>query len=104
MGFSLTNIVEANDGLEAVEKFIQYKGDFQIVLMDCLMPIMDGFDSTISIHNECEKIGIEPVPVIAVTASVSPTTHSKCMKTGMRYVVTKPYSEQDLIMSIKACM
>jgi len=102
--FSITNIVEATNGLEAVEKFQQYKGAFQFVLMDCLMPIMDGFKSTTSIHTECDKLGIEPVPVIAVTASVSSTTRSKCIESGMKYIVTKPYSEQDLIMSIKSCM
>ena len=104
MGFSRMNVIEASNGLEAIEKFKQHKGKIHFVLMDCLMPIMDGFESTLSIHTECDKLGIEPVPVIAVTASVSSTTHSKCIESGMKYVVTKPYSEQDLIMSIKSCM
>ena len=103
MGIKITNIVEAKDGLEAVEKFKQHKGKFQLVLMDCLMPIMDGFESTVQIHNACDELGIDAVPVVAVTASVSPQMHSKCYETGMKYVVTKPFSEQDLIMSIKSC-
>ena len=103
MGIKITNIVEAKDGLQAVEKFKQHKGKFQLVLMDCLMPIMDGFESTVQIHNACDELGIDAVPVVAVTASVSPQMHSKCYETGMKYVVTKPFSEQDLIMSIKSC-
>ena len=104
MGMIFTSVVEASDGNEAIEKFRNYEGDIQLVLMDCHMPILDGFDATVQIHKACESMGIEPVPVIAVTASVSPDLHTRCLSTGMVGVVTKPYSENDLLFSIVSCI
>lgn len=104
MGIECTEIVEATDGLEAYTKFKASEGNFQLILMDCLMPVVDGFEATVKIHDECERLGIEPVPVVAVTASVSNTIRDKCFQHGMNFVVTKPYTEQDLVSSIQACM
>lgn len=104
MGMIFTDVVEASDGKEAVEKFVNYGGDIQLVLMDCHMPILDGFDATLQIHKTCDMLNIEPVPVIAVTASVSPDLHTRCLSTGMVGVVTKPYSENDLLFSIVSCI
>ena len=104
MGLKITQIVDAVNGRDAVEKFSQYKGDFQLVLMDCHMPILDGFDSTVQIHGICSALGIEAVPVVAVTASVSTDIYDKCLSVGMKYVVTKPYSELDLMASIQSCI
>eukprot|EP00752_Nemacystus_decipiens_P006327 g5703.t1 len=97
-------ILEAADGQEAVDIFVERKGDVQLILMDCLMPILNGFDATVAIHKECDRLGLEPVPVVAVTASVSPDVREKCYTHGMKYVVTKPYSEDELLASIKACL
>lgn len=104
MGVEYTDIVEAENGMDAFNKFKECRGDFQLVLMDCLMPVVDGFSATLKIHSECDRLGIEPVPVVAVTASVSPDVREKCLKHGMKYVVTKPYTESDLLFSIQACM
>ena len=104
MGIDYSSVVEAIDGKDAVEKFIEHRGKFQLVLMDCLMPIMDGFASTVAIHKECSRLGIEAVPVVAVTASLSSEIHSKCFSSGMKYIVTKPYTENDLLISVKSCI
>lgn len=66
------SIVEACDGQEAVDLFRQDAEAFDLILMDCLMPIVDGFNATIMIHEACAEKGLEAVPVVAVTASVSP--------------------------------
>ena len=100
----ISDIVEAVDGLDAVSKFSECSGDFQLVLMDCHMPILNGFDATVKIHECCSEFGIEPVPVVAVTASVSTDVYDKCLSSGMKYVVTKPYSELDLMASIQSSM
>ena len=97
------NIVEASDGKEAVDIFTEHNGDFDLVLMDCMMPIMDGFSATIEIHNICSKMGIEAVPVVAVTASLSTDIYDKCHDSGMVCVVTKPYTVTDLVASVYTC-
>lgn len=104
MGLNIDYVAEAVDGRDAVNKFMKEEGDFQLVLMDCHMPILDGFNATIQIHDHCSKIGIEAVPIVAVTASVSTDVYEKCISAGMKYVVTKPYSELDLMASIKSCI
>lgn len=97
-------IVQAVNGQDAFNKFKESEGNFQLILMDCLMPVVDGFESTTLIHRECTRLGIEPVPVVAVTASVCPDIRQKCKEYGMKYVVTKPYTKEELLLSIKACM
>lgn len=96
------SIVEACNGQEAVDLFRDEAEAFDLILMDCLMPIVDGFNATVMIHGVCHELGIEAVPVVAVTASVSPDIHSKCYESGMCYIVTKPYTVFDLTVSIKS--
>jgi len=103
-GLDIGEIVEAMDGQEAIDIFKINKGLFDIILMDCLMPIIDGFSATLQIHKECDRLGIEPVPVVAVTASVSSELHEKCRLSGMKFVVIKPYSVEELSSSISACV
>lgn len=64
----------ANNGIEAVEKVKQKT--YQIILMDCLMPKMDGFTAT----KEIRKLGIT-TPIVALTASALQETKEQC-KTG----------------------
>lgn len=96
------SIAEACDGQEAVDLFREGAGGFDLILMDCLMPIVDGFNSTVMIHEACREMGLEAVPVVAVTASVSADIQSKCYSSGMSYIVTKPFTERDLIVSMKS--
>lgn len=101
-GLRITGIDESVNGQDAVDKFAECDGNFQLVLMDCHMPILDGFDATVKIHDLCNTLGIEAVPVVAVTASVSSDIKEKCLSSGIKYVVTKPYSEIELMASIQS--
>ena len=103
-GLYVTDVKEAKDGQEAVDTFRENVGDFQLILMDCHMPILDGFDATIQIHKICASLNLEPIPVVAVTASVSSDIEKRCLSSGMKYVITKPYSEIDLLASIQSCL
>eukprot|EP00903_Cladosiphon_okamuranus_P013158 g12272.t1 len=96
------SIAEACNGQEAVDLFREDAEAFDLILMDCLMPVVDGFSATIMIHKMCNEMGLEPVPVVAVTASVSPDIQSKCYESGMSSIVTKPYTVFDLTDSIKS--
>jgi len=105
MGMVITDVIEAVNGKEAVEMFKKHGGNINLVLMDCHMPVMNGFLATTEIHKYCVKdIMIPPVPIIAVTASVSNELHDKCLTHGMIGVVVKPYSENDLLFAIVSCM
>lgn len=94
---SKMEIIEATNGKEALEKFARY--DFDIVLMDVQMPIMNGYEATQQIRNNFESPKKE-VPVIALTASVIRSDLDKCGKAGMDDYVPKPFKSEQLFTAI----
>ena len=75
----------AVDGREALQK--ARSGDYDIVFMDCYMPLMDGFQATQRIRR---SPGTEELPVIALTASVTEEDRTRCLEAGMNGTVGKP--------------
>lgn len=78
----------AMNGLEAL-KLIK-ENQFDIILMDCQMPVMDGFDATKQIRRQ-EKSGSH-TPIIAVTANAMEGDRERCLKAGMDDYLKKPVS------------
>ncbi|WP_246601303.1 hybrid sensor histidine kinase/response regulator [Alteromonas antoniana] len=76
----------AVNGLAAVEAC--QANQYDVVFMDCHMPIMDGFQSAQQIKCEFE----DNVTVVAMTADTTPDTRLKCFESGMSDVVTKPFT------------
>jgi len=79
----------ANDGVEAVEKV--KNTTYQVILMDCLMPKMDGFTAT----KEIRKLGIT-TPIVALTASALQETKEKCKEAGMDDYLAKPFDKDEI--------
>ena len=79
-------VIEANNGLEAVQR-IQEDPQFDLILMDCQMPMMDGFEATQQI---IQLLGNKTPPIIALTASAMKETEVKSLNSGMSAFVTKP--------------
>ena len=79
----------AKNGSEALDLF--QKNQYNLILMDCEMPVMDGYEATIQIRN-IEKM--EPtrkrVPIAALTAHALHDVEQKCLEVGMDKFVTKP--------------
>lgn len=77
----------AGDGLEAVA-LISGRHPYDVVLMDCRMPRLDGFDATRRIRKQ-EPPGVR-VPIIAMTASALEGERERCLEAGMDDYLTKP--------------
>lgn len=80
--------VVAENGSEALSMVIQRGKSFAMILMDCQMPEMDGFEAT----KRIKKLGNHFIPVLAMTADVSVQNKVACMKSGMDEVIAKPIS------------
>lgn len=87
----------ASNGAEAIETFKTEAYD--LILMDCQMPILDGYQAT----KEIRKIedGKSHIPIIAMTASVLKGDMDKCLQAGMDDYTSKPINTQKLIETIK---
>ncbi|MDP2114845.1 MAG: response regulator [Bacteroidota bacterium] len=85
----------ANNGLEAVEIF--RKNKFDVILMDIMMPVMDGLEATIQIREE-EKItnSDSRTPIIALTANTMDNDRDTCISYGMDDFMSKPFDIEKL--------
>ena len=91
MGFEVT---VAENGSRALDAFAA--GHFDAVLMDCQMPVMDGYESTTRIRDLERGRGVKRTPVIAVTAYGLAGDREKCLAHGMDDYLGKPYSVKEL--------
>jgi signal transduction histidine kinase/CheY-like chemotaxis protein len=92
----------ANNGSEALAKLkvsSHINMPYTIVLMDCQMPVMDGYEATINIRSgDCGELN-QDIPIIAMTANAMTGDKEKCLDTGMNDYFTKPI-EQEAIFTI----
>lgn len=88
-------VVIANDGIEAVEKFSEAKYDF--ILMDIMMPVMDGLEATVKIREVEEMNQVEKrTPIIALTANTMDNDRNTCLSYGMDEFMAKPFDIEKL--------
>ncbi|MDV5170168.1 ATP-binding protein [Photobacterium rosenbergii] len=86
----------ANNGQEAVDK-VKAGKQYYAVLMDCMMPVMDGFTATEAIRAWEEETAAQALHIIALTASVLDADISKCYEVGMNDYVAKPFKKDILL-------
>ena len=72
---------------------------FDLILMDCQMPEIDGFEATMAIRAQEEKSGAR-VPIIALTAHAIKGYREQCLEAGMDAYISKPFNKQNLLDTI----
>ena len=88
-------VLIANDGSEALELVQQQPVD--VVLMDCHMPVMDGFAASSAIREwEAQQGAQARVPIIALTADVQKGIEQRCQEAGMDDYLSKPFNQRAL--------
>lgn len=85
----------ANNGLEAVQIFRNNK--FDVILMDIMMPIMDGLEATIQIREDEKNSNSDSrTPIIALTANTMDNDRDTCISYGMDDFMSKPFDIEKL--------
>ena len=84
----------AANGVEAVEAF--NKRHFDLILMDCQMPEMDGFEATRIIWDKEASSKGRHTPIVALTANVLDGVQKRCLAMGMDDFLGKPFSSAQL--------
>ncbi|MEO0823320.1 MAG: ATP-binding protein [Pseudomonadota bacterium] len=95
---SVGSLAFAEDGREAVELFASLRPN--IVLMDMLMPEMNGTDATLAIRAAEAANGWPRCPIVALTANALPGDRARCLGSGMDDFLTKPVRKELLISCI----
>lgn len=88
----------ATNGREAVDLYATQ--DFSLVLMDCLMPEMDGFEATRAIRAREQDSG-RRCPIVALTANAMPGDRRRCLAAGMDDFLSKPFRKADLQLMLR---
>lgn len=85
----------ATDGSQAVSAFRNNKYD--LILMDCQMPILDGYEATKAIREIEANENLGHIPIIAMTANAMIADREKCFKVGMDDYISKPMKIENLL-------
>jgi signal transduction histidine kinase/ligand-binding sensor domain-containing protein/CheY-like chemotaxis protein/HPt (histidine-containing phosphotransfer) domain-containing protein len=88
----------ANNGAEAVQAF--ETKTYDIIFMDCQMPVMDGYEATSTIRKLESKIDRPRTTIVALTAGFGKDDQEKCFAAGMDQYLTKPFSLSEIEKSI----
>ena len=86
-------LVQASNGQEALDALGQ--ASFDMVLMDMLMPVMDGIEATRRLRTAWAAPQCD-IPVLALTANVNTTDHQRCTDVGMNGLALKPFERETL--------
>ncbi len=85
----------ANNGREALSMLDDPVNDFDLILMDVLMPVMDGLEATRAIRQREQASG-EHIPIVAITAQAMKGDREKCLQAGMDDYLSKPIRRREL--------
>ena len=91
------DVTIADNGEQAVDKMIENEGEYDLILMDIQMPVMDGFQATKVIRN---LSGGASIPIIAMTANALQKDQEDCLEVGMNDHIAKPIDIDTIVTTV----
>ena len=92
MGYDAVVVADGDEALAAFES-----SKFELILMDCHMPVRNGYDTTRAIRRlESKSPDGVRVPIVALTADLMQNNRQRCLDSGMDDYVTKPFTQEEL--------
>ncbi|MGE5450215.1 MAG: ATP-binding protein [Acidobacteriota bacterium] len=85
------------DGNAVIQSVCTGRARPHLILMDCQMPGLDGFEATRLIRADEISRGLPRVPIVALTASALSEDHDRCLAAGMDGYLAKPFTEEQLV-------
>ena len=98
-GYTMDLAVDGQEAVTALET-----RHYDLVLMDCFMPRMNGFETTRLIRDSVSTRFDPEIPVIAMTGLTEEVDQQRCLDAGMQKVISKPFSAETLISAIEHCL
>jgi CheY-like chemotaxis protein len=89
----------AENGQRAVDLY--QAQEFDLVLMDIQMPIMNGLEATRHIRAHEQRLGLPRTPIIAITANAMQADNDACLASGMDDFIAKPFRADDMLAAIQ---
>ncbi|PTT89617.1 hybrid sensor histidine kinase/response regulator [Pelomonas sp. HMWF004] len=90
-------VSQAHNGAQAVQ-LVQQHSDFDIVLMDVQMPVMDGMEATRAIRALPDRAGL---PIVALTAGNTDAEHRRAREAGLQEILSKPIDPELLVQAVR---
>jgi CheY-like chemotaxis protein len=96
--FKLFNV---ENGKQALKLLQNKHSNIDVILMDCQMPVMDGYECTQAIRSGEAGERYRDIPIIALTANAMKGDREACLEAGMNDYISKPFKAESLIFAVK---
>ena len=95
------NATVAQDGAVAIQQLLNADTPFDLIMMDCQMPVLDGFEATRKIRTGEAGDRYLNTPIIAMTANAMKGDRERCLEVGMDDYISKPIRREILVDTLK---
>jgi len=86
-----------SNGEECITEHKQNYKNYDIIILDCNMPVMDGYQASLSIRQYEKQNNLKPTPIIAITSTRTDSIYSQCLRVGMNDCIIKPIQKTTLV-------